>query len=57
MIQMFWCLVVQKIIVNKVSSSDYFNIINVVRVNSWKTNTAIVHLSCKYFISKEIISK
>ena len=57
MIQMFWCLVVQKIIVNKVSSSDYFNIINVVRVNSWKTNTAVVHLTSEDLVAEEVVSE
>ena len=57
MFQMFGSLVVQKIAVNKFSSSDYFDIINEVRVNIWKTNSTIIHLSNKYFISKEIVSE
>ena len=57
MIQVFSCFIVQQVVVNKISSSNYFNIINIVGINCWKTDSTIIHLSCKNFISKEIISK
>lgn len=40
-----------------VSSSDNFNIVEVVRVNGWKADTAIVHLSGENLVTVEVISE
>ena len=44
-------------VVKVISSSDNLNIVKVVRVDSWKADTAVVHLSCEDFITKEVVSK
>ena len=39
-----------------VAASNYLNIIQVVRIDSWKTNTTVVHLTSENFISEEVVS-
>mmetsp|Transcript_84400 Transcript_84400/g.116642 ORF Transcript_84400/g.116642 Transcript_84400/m.116642 type:complete len:304 (-) Transcript_84400:533-1444(-) len=51
------CLDGHKFIIKRVASSDDFNIIDVVTVNSWQAHTAVVHLSSKHFIAKEPVTE
>jgi hypothetical protein len=40
-----------------VSSSDNLDIVEVVRVDGWEADTAIVHLSGENFVSVEVVSE
>ena len=42
-----WSLSVQQGVVEVVSTTDDLNIVDVVTVNGWEADTAIVHLSCE----------
>lgn len=46
-----------KVVVEVISSSEYFNIIQEVGVNGGETDTAIVHLSGKDLVSEEVVTK
>lgn len=52
-----WRFFSQKLVVKWISSSVYFYIIQVVRVDCRKTNSAIVHLSCEDFITVEVVTE
>ena len=52
-----WGLGGQKLVVEMVSASNALNIIEVMRVDGWKANTAIVHLSSEDFVSEEVVTE
>jgi hypothetical protein len=47
----------EQLVIQVHTATDYLNIVNVVRVNGGQANAAIVHLSSKDFISKEVVTK
>jgi len=53
----FWRLSGQELVVEIVSASDDLNVVQVVRVNGWETNTAVVHLSGENLVTEEIVSE
>ena len=57
MINRCWGFSFEKLIVHSISSSDNFNIIEIMSPNSWKTCAAIVHLSSENFVSEEIVAE
>ena len=55
-VDLFWWFLCKERIPEMVAASDYLNVIQVMRVDSWKTNTAVVHLTSENFISEEVVS-
>jgi hypothetical protein len=51
-----WCLTCHEFVVEAVTTSENFDIIKIVRVDSGKANTAVVHLSSEDFVSEEIVT-
>lgn len=51
-----WCLTSHEFVVKAVTTSINFDIIKIVRIDGWKTDTAVVHLSGEDFVSKEIVT-
>lgn len=52
-----WRLGIQQLVVEVISSSDDLDIVEIVRVDSWEADSAVVHLSGEYLISEEVVSK
>jgi len=52
-----WALGGQKLVVEVVSASDALDIVEVVRVDGWEANTAVVHLSGENFVSEEVVTE
>jgi len=52
-----WSLSIKKGVVKMVSSTDNLNIIDVMTVDSWQANTAVVHLSGEDFVTEEVVSE
>ena len=57
MVKTSWSFVSKEVVVHGISSSDDFDVIKVVRPNSWETGSTIVHLSCEDLISEEVVSE
>ena len=57
MVKTSWSFVSKEVVVHGISSSDDFDVIEVVRPNSWETGSTIVHLSSEDLISKEVVSE
>ena len=53
----FWRLGGQELVVEIVSTSDNLNIVQVVRVDGWEANTAVVHLSGENLVTEEVVSE
>ena len=51
----FWCLRSQERVVEEVSASDDLNIVKIMRVDGWKANSAIVHLSGENLVTEEVV--
>lgn len=49
--------VAHELVVEVVAASDDFNIVQVVRVDSGKAHTAVVHLTSEDFVSEEVVSE
>ena len=52
-----WSLSGHELVVEVVSTSDNFNIVEIVSVDGWKANTAIVHLSSENFVAIEPVAE
>lgn len=52
-----WRLRVQKRVVQVVAAANDLNIIDVVTINGWQANTAIVHLASEHFVSEEVVTE
>lgn len=52
-----WGLGGQELVVEVVSASDALNVVEVVRVNGWKADTAVVHLSGEDLVSVEVVTE
>lgn len=53
----FWRLGGQELVVEVVSASDDLNIVQVVGVDGWEANTAVVHLSGEDLVTEEVVSE
>ena len=51
------CLARHKLVVKAVTSSEHFNVVDVVRVDGWKADSAVVHLTGEDLITKKVVSK
>ena len=52
----WWCFSSEESVVQWVSASVDFYIIQVVRVDGWETHTTVVHVSCEHFITVEVVT-
>jgi len=52
-----WGLGGKEFVVKVVSTSDNLDVVEIMRVDGWKTNSAVVHLSCEYLISEEVVTE
>ena len=52
-----WGLGGKEFVVKVVSTSDNLDVVEVMRVDGWETNSAVVHLSCEYLISEEVVTE
>jgi hypothetical protein len=50
-------LIIQELVVQIVSASDDFNIVEVMSIDGRHVNTTVVHLSSEDFVSKEVVSE
>jgi len=48
---------VKKTVPEVIATTNDLNIIEIMRVNRWEANTAIVHLSSEDFITEEVVSE
>lgn len=53
----FWRLSGQELVVEVVSASDDLDVVQVVRVDGWEANTAVVHLSGEDLVTEEVVSE
>ena len=47
----------QKTIPEMVATTDNLYVVEVMRVDCWETNTAVVHLTSEDFISEEVVAE
>ena len=52
-----WGLGGKELVVEVVSTSDNLDVVEVVRVDGWKANSAVVHLSGEDLITEEVVSE
>ena len=48
---------VEQCVVEVVSAADHLNVVDVVTVDGWQANTAVVHLSGEDLVSKEVVAE